>query len=118
MTDTVLAPRRGARWAITLAATAASTYALDAVAAGAGILLVGSHVLRGADHSAVIAFLGASYLAWAIGLRSNLAANWRLLERTGTSTNALSKAAYDLAGERTRRAASAAGYVATEVAKE
>jgi hypothetical protein len=106
------------RWGVTLTATAASTYALDAVATGAGVALAASGVLRGVDHALVVGFLAASYVAWAAGLRVNLAANLALLERTGTSTNALSKAAYDLAGARWRRLAAAAGYVATELAKE
>jgi hypothetical protein len=71
----------------------------------------------------VVAFLVASYVAWGFGLRVNLAANWALLEDTGTSTSALSKAAYDIAGlgrrsERFRRIASQAGYISTELAKE
>jgi hypothetical protein len=106
------------RWGVTLTATAASTYALDAVATGAGVALAASGVLRGVDHALVLGFLAASYVAWAAGLRINLAANLALLERTGTSTNALSKAAYDLAGARWRRLAAATGYVATELAKE
>ena len=70
-----------------------------------------------------MAFLAATYVVWGAGLRVNLAANWALLEQTGTSTSALSKAAYDLAGlgrcsERARRLASQAGYVATELVKE
>jgi len=112
-----------ARWATTLAATAVSTYALDALAATAGILLVGSHALRGLDHGLLLGFLAASYGLWALGLRINLRANWALLEQTGTSTNALSKAAYDVVGRRApgtrvQRIAAAAGYVATELAKE
>ena len=68
-------------------------------------------------------FLALSYVAWGAGLRRNLSANWALLEQTGTSTNALSKAAHDLAAlrgwrPRTRRLAGATGYVATELAKE
>ena len=56
-----------------------------------------------------------------LGLRANLRANWLLLRRTGTSTNVLSKAAFELTGrrgERTQRVAAGAGYVATELAKE
>ena len=67
------------------------------------------------------AALAASYGLWALGMRANLAANWALLERTGTSTNAFSKAVYDLTrrrGPRTRRIAASAGYVLTELAKE
>jgi hypothetical protein len=53
----------------------------------------------------------------------NLKANWALLEETGTSTNALSKAAYELSKPRiknlrARRLAAAIGYVGTELAKE
>src|SRR5688572_20239723 len=111
------------RWGVTLAATAASTYALDAVATAAGIALAASGVLRGAGHPVVLAVLATSYVAWALGLRVNLAANRTLLERTGTSTNALSKAAYDLAtatgrSPRVRTIAAGAGYVLTELAKE
>ena len=108
---------------MTLGATLVSTYLLDAVATAAGVALAASQLLRGADHWLVVGFLAATYVAWGLGLRVNLAANWALLEQTGTSTSALSKAAYDLAGlgrcsERLRRLASQAGYVATELAKE
>jgi len=111
------------RWLVTSVATVASTYALDAVATVAGILLVASGVLAGLGHAPTIAFLAASYVAWAAGLRMNLQANWTLLEQTGTSTNVISKAAHDLVRLRTtsaraRRTASAVGYVVTEVAKE
>jgi hypothetical protein len=108
-------------WLITLAATAASTYALDAVATAAGVLLVASQLLNGLDHALVLAFLAATYLTWGVTLRANLGANWSLLERTGTSTNALSKAAFELTrrkGARAQRIATAVGYVATEVGKE
>ena len=109
------------RWGITLTATAASTYALDVVATAAGLALAATHVQRGFDYVVLLGFLAASYVAWGAGLRVNLAANVRLLERTGTSTNALSKAAYDLARRRSvraRRFAAGAGYVVTELAKE
>ncbi len=114
---------RTKRWAVTLAATVASTYLLDAVATAAGVALAAAQPLRGADHWLVVAFLAATYVVWGAGLRVNLAANWRLLEETGTSTAALSKAAYDLAGvgrrsARARRLASQAGYLATELVKE
>ena len=111
----------GLRWIITVAATAASTYALDAVATAAGVLLVASQLGSGLDHTAVLAFLAASYVLWGLGLRVNLRANWLLLRQTGTSTNVLSKAGYELAGRRgarTQRLAAGAGYVATELAKE
>ncbi len=109
------------RWGITLTATAASTYALDVVATAAGLALAATHLQRGVDYAVLLAFLAATYIAWGAGLRVNLAANARLLERTGTSTNALSKAAYDLVRTRSvraRRFAAGAGYVATELAKE
>ncbi len=116
-------PVRLRRWAATVAATVASAYALDAVATACGIALAASHLLGGLDQPQLLLFLVATYVFWGIGLRANLAANWSLLEATGTSTNVLSKAAYDvttraLLGVRARRLASAAGYVATEVAKE
>jgi hypothetical protein len=111
------------RWFCTLAATALSTYALDAVATAAGLALAASQLLRGLDHGFVLLFLAGTYVAWGAGLRVNLRANWALLEDTGTSTNALSKAAYDVVKRRTvsvrvRRIAAAAAYVATEFAKE
>jgi hypothetical protein len=124
----VLAVRDGRRrsltpWAVTITATAVSTWALDAIATAAGVALVASNALNGLDHWHTLVFLAATYAAWAAGLRANLRANWSLLEETGTSTNALSKAAHDLtklrsASVRARRIASAAGYVGTELAKE
>jgi hypothetical protein len=100
-----------------------STYALDGIATAAGLLLVASQALAGLGHSALLAFLACTYVLWGAGLRVNLQANWALLERTGTSTNALSKAAFDLArrrkaGSRVQRLAAAGGYVVTELAKE
>jgi hypothetical protein len=108
---------------VTIAATALSTYALEAIATAAGIALAASHVLRGLDQVFLLGFLGGTYVVWGAGLRLNLKANWALLEQTGTSTNALSKAAHDLAklramSLRARRRASAIGYVGTELAKE
>ena len=80
-------------------------------------------MLGGLSHALVLGFLALSYAAWIAGLRVNLRANRALLERTGTSTNALSKAAHDLVAlrwesPRARSIAASAGYVATEVAKE
>jgi hypothetical protein len=111
------------RWLATLGATAVSTYALDAVATAAGAALAAAGLLRGAPQLVLLGFLALSYVAWGAGLRRNLSANWALLRRTGTSTNALSKAAHDLAAlrgwrPRAQRVAGAAGYVATEVVKE
>jgi hypothetical protein len=110
-------------WVVSLAATAASTYALDATATVAGIYLVASGLLAALNHQWLLAFLVASYALWGFGLRANLRANWMLLETTGTSTNVLSKAAYDMARRRTSNAhtsrrASAVGYIGTEAAKE
>jgi NNMT/PNMT/TEMT family len=122
-TDGWILPNRRAlsAWLVTLAATAVSMYALDAVATAAGVLLVASALLSGLDHLVVLVLLAASYVLWGISLRANLRANWSLLHRTQTSTNALSKAAFELTrrrAARTQRIAAAAGYVATEVAKE
>jgi len=114
---------RSRRWIVTLTATAVSTYALDAVATATGVILVASHLLRGLDHGLLLAFLAGTYVLWGAGLRVNLEANWTLLEETGTSTNAPSKAAYELTKLRTdslraRKIASGVGYVGTELAKE
>lgn len=112
-----------ARWIITLAATAVSTFALDLIATGVGLLLVASQVLDGLGHGMLVVFLIVTYVAWGAGLRVNLIANSMLLEQTGTSSNALSKAAYDLVRLRTRglraaRIAASIGYVVMELAKE
>ena len=110
-------------WALTLIGTVASTYALDAFAIAVGALLAASGVLAGVDGPPLLALLAATYVIWGAGMRVNLAANWSLLTRTGTSTNALSKAAHDLArarhaGARMRWLAASSGYVLTELAKE
>lgn len=116
--------RRGwLRWSLSLAATAASTYVLELIATGAGVLAAGLSTWAHPSHTVLLLALGTSYLLWALGLRTNLRANHTLLERTGTSTNVLSKAAYDLAVRRThsrrvRHAAGAVGYLLTELAKE
>jgi hypothetical protein len=111
------------RWSFTFVAHAISTCGLDAVATAAGIALVASQAFGEADYMLVLTFLASTYVAWGAGLRANLRANWNLLEATGTSTNALSKAAYDLAGRwtgsgRGRRFAAVAGYLATELGME
>lgn len=72
---------------------------------------------------ATVILLVGSYIMWRGGLSSSLAANWRLLETTGTSTSLLSKLVYDLAGRRTtrtdlRQVLSGAGYLVFELAKE
>ena len=100
--DVILSLSKTKQWLITFAATAVSTYALDAVATAAGVLLVASLLLRGLDHVFVLLFLASTYVLWGMGLRVNLKANWALLEDTGTSINVLSKAAYDLVKLRTR----------------
>jgi hypothetical protein len=111
------------RWEITIAATVISTYALDGIATAAGVLLVASQVVAGLGQAPLLGFLACTYVLWGAGLRVNLRANRALLERTGTSTNALSKAAYDLARRRkadarVQRLAAGGGYVVTELAKE
>ncbi len=124
LADRPLPGIRGAgRWIITLAATVASTYALDAVATAAGLALAASLLLHDLDRTWVLLFLAGSYVAWGAGMWANLKANWELLERTGTSTNALSKLAYDLfkratKSQRWRRVATDLGYAGTELAKE
>ncbi|MFF5287911.1 guanitoxin biosynthesis pre-guanitoxin forming N-methyltransferase GntF [Paractinoplanes globisporus] len=110
-------------WTVSLAATVASSYALDACAAAAGVALVASGLLAGLGHAWLLLVLAASYAAWAVGLRANLRANWTLLVTTGTSTNVLSKAAYDLARRTSgktgvSRLAAAIGYVGTQVVAE
>ena len=108
-------------WAITLAATVASTYALDAFATAVGVLLVTSQFLAGLDRVSLVAFLAGTYLIWAAGIRVNLRANWHLLATTRMSTNVLSKAGFDLfltGSARSRKIAASAGYVITELVKE
>lgn len=113
--------RRSSGWWVSGVATVVSTYALDLVATAAGVLLAATGLLAGVAAPWLLAVLVASYVAWFLGLRTNLAANARLLAATGTSTNVLSKAAYELnrrRSPRVRRWAASVGYVATEVAKE
>ena len=117
------AGRRGDAWAVTVVATAVSTYALDGFAIAVGGLLAASGLLAGLDRPLLLVFLATTYATWFAGMRSNLAANWMLLAHTGASTNVLSKAAHDIAqarhaGARMRRFAASAGYVVTELAKE
>jgi hypothetical protein len=113
----------GAQWGLSIAATALSTYALDAVATFSGTALMAAGVLDGAGPGGAASFLGISYLVWGIGLRANLRANWMLLLTTGTSTNVLSKLAREMvAGRggrpRWQRLAADAGYAGSELAKE
>ena len=111
------------RWLVSIAATGVSTYALDAIATFAGLALVASGIMRDIELSLAWALLGASYVVWWVGLRVSLAANWALLETTGTSTNILSKVGYAWAhawsaSVRARRLAASVGYVGAELAKE
>ena len=115
--------RRPTAWVATVLATAASTYALEAFAVMVGALLVASGALAGLDRPPLLAVLAASYALWAAGMRVNLAANWLLLGSTGASTNALSKAAHDIArardaSARARRLAASGAYGLAEAAKE
>ncbi len=122
----VIALRSGIRvksWLITILATVVSTYALDGVATAGGVILVASGVMAGVEQPWLWVVLASSYVAWVAGLRVNLKANFQLLEAVGTSSNALSKAAYELVrrrarSSRARRLAAAAAYVGTEIAKE
>jgi hypothetical protein len=111
------------RWLLAAGATAASTYALDAAATAAGAVLLVAGPLEGSTRGQLLAFLTASYLVWALGLRVALAANWHLLCTTGTSLNLPSLLAFDAArrytgNARLHRLAAGVGYVGTEVAKE
>lgn len=111
------------RWIVTIAATVASAGTLEIFATIGGTLLLASRLLDGASHGTLLVVLAATYVVWAAALRRNLIANWLLLEATGTSTNAPSKAAYDIVrvrsgSRRAMRSASMTGYVLTELAKE
>lgn len=110
-------------WLTSIIATGLSTYALDVVATLAGAMLVGSGIFGQLDLSLAWTLLTVSYLVWWAGLRVNLAANWSLLEATGTSTNVLSKLSFEFArrrrlGASARRFAASGGYVGSELAKE
>ena len=110
-------------WLTTILATAVSTYALDGVATAGGVLLVASGVMAGFGPLSLWLVLALTYVAWGAGLRVNLKANFELLEAVGTSSNALSKVAYELVRQRSRtvrarKIAAAAAYVGTEIAKE
>jgi hypothetical protein len=110
-------------WTATVAATIASTYALDTVATTAGGLLVLSGLLSWLGHGQALALLALSYVAWGAALGPALRANWALLERTGASSSLPSKVAHSFARQRNwtpaaRRIITALGYVGTELAKE
>ena len=111
------------RCLLSAGATAASAYALEAVATAAGAALLLSSVLDDAARHELLTLLAASYLIWAMGLRVALGANWDLLRAAGTSASLPSLLAYDLARRRTdrvrlQRLAAGAGYVGTELVKE
>jgi hypothetical protein len=115
--------RLALQWALTAVATVLSAVALDLAASIGGLLLLASGTLDGASTEAVVIGLVATYAAWFAGLRTNVVANWSLLEASGTCTNLPSKALFSVArarsaGPRVRLVASAVGYVATEVVKE
>ena len=100
-----IALRSGIRvksWLITILATVVSTYALDGVATAGGVILVASGVMAGIQQPWLWVVLASSYVAWVAGLRVNLKANFQLLEAVGTSSNALSKAAYELVRRRAK----------------
>lgn len=111
------------RWAATIAATVVSIGVLDAVVAAVGGLFVLWGVLGDVGPVTLAVVLLASYLLWGLGLGANLRANAELLWSTGTSTDACSKAAFELArrrggGARRCRWAGHVGYLATEVSRE
>ena len=115
--------RSATAWYVAVVATITSTCALDIAATAAGTALVVSSALDGAPLWALAGVLLATYAAWATALKANVVADWRLLEKTGVSTNILSKAMFEFAqrrsaGYRAPRVASAVGYVGTELAKE
>jgi hypothetical protein len=115
--------QRAQRWLATIAAAAASTFALDFVATSAGLILVASELLAGIGHVQALVLAVASYGVWGAGLWAMLGANWELLQRTGASVNIPAKAAYDLAARwkfrpRWRRAVTDLGYLGTELSKE
>ena len=109
------------RWAATLVATAVSMLAIDITATAAGVALASSTVFSDAGSPVLVTVVVWSYLCWIVGLINNLLANSRLLDAAGVSTNAVSKLAHDLAGNRSaarRRTAATWGYVSTEIVKE
>ncbi len=114
---------RARSWIATVAASFVTFYALDFVATAAGLVLAASGLLAGISHWQAVALWVATNLVWGAGLWSMLLANWELLQRTGASTNILSKVAYDFVvrvtpSRRWRCAAANAGYIGTELAKE
>ncbi len=82
---------------MTLLATAISTYALEGIATAAGVLLAASHVLRGLDYWLVLVLLGGHLPALGSSTTGQPPGQLEAATETGTSTNVLSKAAYELA---------------------
>ena len=68
-------------WTASTATTVVSSYALDAWAAAAGVALVASGLLAGIAQPWTVALLLGTYVAWGLGLRTNLRANWSLLSK-------------------------------------
>ena len=58
-------------WAVTVAATAISTHALDTVATAAGVLLVASHALDGLEQWHALVLLAVTDAAWGASLSAN-----------------------------------------------
>lgn len=111
------------RWGITAGGTVGSTLAIEGIATACGLTLSNSSALDTWGTKSLMLFLAESYGMWFKGMRENTNANWELLEQEGVSTNAPSKALYDMAGrrgwsERKQKIVAGAGYVGTEIAKE
>jgi hypothetical protein len=110
-------------WLLSGAAHVGAICALDTIATATGLAVATSGLLSGLTHIEALTFLACSYLFWATGMSVNLRANWLLLVATGTSTNVLSKAAFNISGACTshvglRKFATGAGYVASELCME
>ncbi len=111
------------KWAITLPANVASFVILDVFATVVGIAVVQFHPFADVNTSLAVALLVGSYAFWLLGLNNAIQQNERLLKRTGVSTSALSKFAYDTSSKmsnnkRIQKYATATGYVAWELLKE
>ena len=105
-----------------MAATAVSTYALDAFAIAVGTLLAALVCLRASTGRRCSRFLAATYVLWGAGLRANLAANWSLLAAPARARTCSRRPRTTSRGRASRRArrrfAASTGYVVTELAKE
>lgn len=110
-------------WIVTAVASLVTAYGLDVVATCTGLLLAGTGWLAGIEYGTGIVLLLLTYVGWFFGAWSILRANWELLQRTGTSTNLVSKAGHDIAARLGwsvgwRRAATHTGYIITDLMKE